>query len=176
MNTIWKYPIEVKDLVEVEMPQGSRILAVQVQVGQETTEVNPGHGFGSMKAYGRITETVCLWAMSRTDEAKKVRRMFRIYGTGKPFKDPLDELDYIGTVQTGPFVWHIFEKVAPSPKCQRCGEVAIVKHFNGGDLALCADCWVDWQHYADVEAVLHGVPKSWPVVLEKFLKTERGAK
>ena len=176
MNAIYKYPIEVKDLVEVEMPQGARILTVQVQVGQETTEVNPGHGFGAMKAYGRITETVCLWAMSNTEESKTVRRMFRIYGTGKPIDEDPANLDYIGTVQTGSFVWHIFERKAPPPRCQRCGAEAIRKHFDGTDLDLCAECWDDWRIYADTGTALHGPPTSWPPVLEKFLKTEKGAK
>ncbi len=110
MNKILKYELDnldTSDLREIEMPQGARILAVQVQVGQEVT------GFGSMRAYGRITETVCLWAMSNTDESRKVRRMFRIFGTGRPIDEDPANLDYIGTVQTGPFVWHIFERKVP---------------------------------------------------------------
>lgn len=113
MNTILKYELtdlDTGDLREIEMPQGARILAVQVQVGQEVTEVNVGHGFGPAKAYGRTTETVCLWAMSNTDESPKVRRMFRVYGTGRPIEEDPAELDYIGTVQTGSFVWHVFER------------------------------------------------------------------
>ena len=110
MNTILKYELpdlDTSDLREIEMPQGARILAVQVQVGQEVTN-------GPVKAYGRITETVCLWAMSNTDESRKVRRLFRIYGTGREIKEPLESLNYIGTVQMGSFVWHIFERKEPS--------------------------------------------------------------
>jgi len=114
MNLIRKYPLENPasgGLREIEMPQGARILAVQVEVGQEVTYVNIGHGFGPAKAYSsRVTETVCLWAMTDTDEGRKVRRMFRVYGTGREIKEPLEDLDYIGTVQTGPFVWHVFER------------------------------------------------------------------
>ena len=116
MNTIYKYPLEdldTGDLREIEMPQGSRILAVQVQERQElfkgtvmglTDEVVP------LTAFGPRNPTVCLWAMSDTDESRKVRRMFRIYGTGHEIFEPLEALDYIGTVQTGPFVWHVFER------------------------------------------------------------------
>ena len=116
MNKIFKYPIDVKGLVEVEMPQGSRILAVHVQERQEifkgimtgiTGEAVP------LTAYGQRDETVCLWAMSNTDESRKVRRFFRIYGTGRPIEEDPADLDYIGTVQTGPFVWHVFERTEP---------------------------------------------------------------
>ena len=122
MNTILKYPLEdldTGDLREIEMPQGTRILAVQVEVGQEVTEANIGHGFGPMKAYGRITETVCLWAISNTDANRKVRRLFRIYGTGRPIEEPLESLTYIGTVQTGSFVWHVFERNVSKVKIRK---------------------------------------------------------
>ena len=101
MNAIYKYPIDVTDLQEVEFPQGARILAVQVQK-------STGGMLGPLE-----NETVCLWAMSRTDESKTVRRMFRIFGTGKPIDEDPADLDYIGTVQTGPFVWHVFERTEP---------------------------------------------------------------
>lgn len=113
MNMILKYKLADLDtgaLLEVEMPQGSRILAVQVQERQEVFKAEIGHGFGPAKAYGPITETVCLWAMSNTDESRKVRRMFRVYGTGRPIEEDPADLDYIGTVQTGPVVWHVFER------------------------------------------------------------------
>lgn len=112
MKTILKYELNNLDtgvLREIEMPQGARILAVQV--GQEVTETST-----SLKAHGRITESVCLWAMSNTLESRKVRRMFRIYGTGRPIGEDPANLDYIGTVQTGPFVWHVFERTVGRPR------------------------------------------------------------
>lgn len=117
MNTILKYELtdlDTSDLREIEMPQGARILAVQVQVGQEVTETSVG-----AKAYGRVTETVCLWAISDTDESRKVRRLFRIYGTGREIKEPLESLNYIGTVQTGSFVWHVFERNVSGMKIRK---------------------------------------------------------
>lgn len=107
MNTILKYELpklDTGELREIEMPQGARILGVQAQA--------KGVVIGSMgnKRFGPMLETVCLWAMSNTDESRKVRRMFRIYGTGRPIKEDPADLNYIGTVQVGPFVWHVFER------------------------------------------------------------------
>ncbi len=104
MKMIHKYPLEGFEnavILEVEMPQGSRILAVQVQ--------------RSERMLGPLAnETVCLWAVSNTDESRMVRRMFRIYGMGREIFEPLEALDYIGTVQKGPFVWHVFERKGAS--------------------------------------------------------------
>ena len=118
MNKIFKYPIDVKDLVEIEMPQGARILAVQVQERQEVFKGTMTGLTGEavpLTAYGPRDETVCLWAMSNTDESHKVRRMFRIYGTGRPIDEDPANLNYIGTIQTGPFVWHVFERKGDLP-------------------------------------------------------------
>lgn len=106
MNTILKYELSNPDtggLREIEMPQGARILAVQILAGPIIAN---GLGVSSRR------ETPYLWAWSNTDESRKVRRMFRIYGTGRPIEEDPADLDYIGTVQTGPFVWHIFERKA----------------------------------------------------------------
>jgi len=116
MNMILKYRLEDLDtgaLLEVEMPQGSRILAVQVQERQEVFKGTMTGLTGEavpITAFGPRDETVCLWAMSNTDESRKVRRMFRVYGTGRPIEEDPADLDYIGTVQTGPVVWHVFER------------------------------------------------------------------
>lgn len=98
MKTVFKYPIDITDLQEVEMPQGARILAVQVQ-----DEMGDFVGF-------KPAGNPCLWALVNTEEAKKTRRLFRMYGTGKPIDEPLESLNYIGTFQRGPFVWHVFER------------------------------------------------------------------
>ena len=91
MNVIYKYPLkglDNGDFVEIFMPQGARILAVQIQGIENPT----------------------IWAMVNTEEGKLVRRMLRVYGTGREIEERLEDLDYIGTVQTGPFVWHVFER------------------------------------------------------------------
>jgi len=94
MKMVYKYPLkglENAALLEVEMRQGSRILALQM-----------------------LDRIPCLWVMVNTDERKLVRRLLRIYGTGRPIEEDPADLDYIGTVQMGPFVWHVFERKEPS--------------------------------------------------------------
>jgi hypothetical protein len=85
MVTIHKYQFTIADDVVIEMPEGARVLSVQVQNGIPT-----------------------LWAMVETDW-KKEKRKFRVYGTGHA----LNGLDFmrthIGTIQLNGFVWHIFE-------------------------------------------------------------------
>jgi hypothetical protein len=41
---------------------------------------------------------------------REIERLFRVYVTGIPFEESLDQLEHVGTVQVGPFVWHIFER------------------------------------------------------------------
>lgn len=86
MKTIWKFPLEVTDSQEIEMPQHSQILTVQTQ------DKGP-----------------CLWAIVNPD-APKVRRSVRIYGTGRRAPDDLDNAYYIGTFQLmdGGLVFHAF--------------------------------------------------------------------
>lgn len=86
-TTIWKYPFQVTDVVELLMPKGSVALAVQTQ--------------------GDIP---CLWAMVDPDADREVRR-FRIYGTGHALCEDARTLTYVGTFQMhgGALVFHIFE-------------------------------------------------------------------
>ena len=67
------------------MPQGAEILCLQIQ-----------------------NDNVCLWAKCDV-EAPKETRLIVIIGTGHPVDDHRDEYAYIGTVQAGPFVWHVFD-------------------------------------------------------------------
>lgn len=90
MNTIWKYPIPIDAYFELEMPQGARILTVQMQYNEPQ-----------------------LWAL--VDKmAPREPRLFRLAGTGHPIDDP--RLNYIGTIQMmeGQLVWHIFEIPKPT--------------------------------------------------------------
>lgn len=87
MHSIWKFPLEVTDEQVVQMPARSRILSVQVQNG-----------------------VVCLWAVCVSDgSVSSERRVIRMYGTGNPIDDRTDTMNFIGTVQRGPFVFHVFE-------------------------------------------------------------------
>lgn len=86
MRQIWKFQLETTDLQSVEMPDGAKVLTVQVQ-----------HG------------TPCIWAECDT-EAEKEKRWFRTFGTGHPMPDKPGE--YIGTYQLngGDLVFHVFDE------------------------------------------------------------------
>lgn len=89
-TTIWKFPIEIKDLNVIEMPKGSRIL-----------------DFQDMEIWGQ--KTGMIWALVNPDNEKEERR-FRIVGTGNPLPQEI-ALNYIGTVAREFYVWHLFEEI-----------------------------------------------------------------
>lgn len=80
---IFKYELPVTDVVTVSMPKGAKILTVQPQRG-----------------------AVTLWA-EVDPTARRVDRRFQIVGTGNNF-DP-NGARYLGSAQTGIFVWHVYE-------------------------------------------------------------------
>lgn len=81
-QTIWKYPFQIDDEFEIEMPEGAQVLTAQVQ--------------GS---------TPCLWALVNP-EAPKTKRKFFVYGTGHEINE--EGVAYIGSIQMNGFVWHVF--------------------------------------------------------------------
>jgi len=83
-RTIWKFPLQVTDKQQVEMPQGAEILCVQVQ-----------HG------------TPCLWALVDAEQGP-VKRVIYVYGTGHPFTN---QGTYVGTFQVhgGALIFHVFD-------------------------------------------------------------------
>lgn len=84
---IWKYPLKINDTNTIDMPEGARILCVQIQNGGP-----------------------CLWALVDTQSPIKVPRVIETFGTGHPMNDSLRE--YIGTYQLhdGALVFHVFEQ------------------------------------------------------------------
>lgn len=88
-KTIYKYPLEVTDLQELELPEGAEILTVQMQTG-----------------------VPCLWALVDPTADKKCR-LIRIAGTGHFLNDEIEHR-YIGTFQMagGQLVFHAFEVLA----------------------------------------------------------------
>lgn len=82
---IWKFLLEIDDVQNVTMPAGARILTAQLQ-----------------------GEALCLWALC-DEQAPKVKRAIRIYGTGHPL--PLNPGEYIATFQLnhGALIFHVFE-------------------------------------------------------------------
>lgn len=85
LRKIFKYPIDIADEQFLELPQDARILSVQVQDG-----------------------IICIWAMVRPDNPT-IRRRILVVGTGNPLPDEIWAAHYLGTVQVGRGVWHVFE-------------------------------------------------------------------
>jgi hypothetical protein len=81
---VWKFKLALMAALQpIQMPRGAEILSVQTQ-----------------------RDMPCIWALVDNDAARETR-VFRIVGTGHSFDD--HGMHYLGTVQTPPFVWHVFE-------------------------------------------------------------------
>lgn len=90
MKAIWKYPLGIQSLQTLIMPEGAKPLSVQVQ-GDE----------------------ICLWALVDPEtefcEGKNEPRYVYMLATGQKVSDTTFPFEgFIGTVQTGAFVWHFF--------------------------------------------------------------------
>jgi len=96
MKSIWKFPLKITDMQEVRMPEGAKILTVQIQ-----------------------GETPTLWAEVDTDGVPE-ERLIEIVGTGNPMAYDMGnvlalevvERNYIATIQERVFVWHIYERLS----------------------------------------------------------------
>lgn len=87
MYTVWKYPLTINDTFKIEMPKDAVILSVQMQNGYP-----------------------CMWAHVNPGNKPFDLRHFQIVGTGNEAPPPGEIKQFIGTFQTGPFVFHLFEK------------------------------------------------------------------
>ncbi len=98
-RTIWKFTLQLKEEQTIRIPSIHEILSVQVQ-----------------------GDTICLWAIVYPDE-KPVDKRITICGTGHdcPFPTRAAAWCYIGTVQTGHYVWHVFSPDTKSTHCDREG-------------------------------------------------------
>jgi len=87
MDCIYKYPLSVDDVQDVEMPPGAVILTVQAQ-----------------------GEIPCIWAQVNSQTLGRIRRRFRTYGTGHPMGDAAEFSHYVGTYQlrSGALIFHVF--------------------------------------------------------------------
>jgi len=81
-KTIWKYKLDIVDEQFIEMHQYSKLLSVAMQ-GNE----------------------LCLWAVVEPERDMGTVQI-RIFGTGNPVY--FGSLPFLGTVQEGRFVWHVF--------------------------------------------------------------------
>ena len=85
MRAVWKYPIALVDGPQtIEMPQGARVVAVEVQ-----------HG------------AIAMWAVVSLNNPR-VLRSFVVHGTGHPIEHTGR---WVGTtlMNGGQLVWHVFE-------------------------------------------------------------------
>lgn len=85
-KVIYKYPFEVNDVVEIEMPLEAEVLSVQVQRGGP-----------------------CIWALVDPKTTLETK-IFVVYGTGHPVNTSTTG-KFIGTFQLsgGALVFHLFE-------------------------------------------------------------------
>ncbi len=83
MNAIWKFPIEIDDEFELNLPVGADLLDVQIQNGKPV-----------------------LWAIVDPNADTKPLR-FYVIGTGRTWRD---DLAYVATFQVGAFVGHLFHE------------------------------------------------------------------
>lgn len=84
MKVIWKQVLDKTDKQVVKLPIGADILDVQVQGGKW-----------------------CLWFLCRVDTPLEERHIVT-YATGQQIDSVSGS--YIGTIQDGPFVFHVFEE------------------------------------------------------------------
>lgn len=92
MKSVFKYLIEISDVVELEMPVGAVVLHLAEQ-----------HG------------VPCLWALVDLEAPNHTRR-FRLAGTGHPIDTEyidtaVGNRGHLGTffMRDGALVWHLFE-------------------------------------------------------------------
>lgn len=93
---IWKFPLLVKDMQVIEMPEGAKVLTVQYQ----------DRGWPGIRS---IEGPLMVWAEVKIDRPK-VQRKFWVKGTGEVL-GPVRYRHYVGTVQTPTgFVWHVYDE------------------------------------------------------------------
>lgn len=88
-QTIWKYPFRIIDKVALLMPQGAKLL-----YAAPCNE--PGKG------------DLCVWALVQP-QAKRLERRLHVFGTGQEIPTTQQLGNYLGTVELGVFVWHLFD-------------------------------------------------------------------
>ena len=84
MNAVWKFPVKLMFSQEIEMPVGARPLCVQLQAFRP-----------------------CIWALVDPNTKETTSRRVSVVATGQEFDD-FPPADYLGTVQMGELVFHIF--------------------------------------------------------------------
>jgi hypothetical protein len=84
MRTIHKYTLDVSNGQRLLMPRNADVLCAQMQDG-----------------------LIRLWAVV-DDKADMETRIVDVIGTGWEMPSEVGRSDYIGTIQAGRLVWHVF--------------------------------------------------------------------
>lgn len=88
MNTIFKYVLGIDANQTHRLPQGATIL----RVGMDTAE------------------SPCFWA--KVDTRNPLEEVYiSVYGTGHPLPDNCGT--YLGSLNQGAFIWHVFQDQTP---------------------------------------------------------------
>ena len=82
---IYKYPVPILDMIELDLPEGAIYLSCQVQ---------------------GTNEKPFMWFIADPNQNDETR-YFKVVQTG--MKTDFTNLEYLGTFQTGYFVGHLFE-------------------------------------------------------------------
>ncbi len=85
-KVVWKYTLAETAECTIDIPLNAEILTVK-----------------------RQDTNICLWALVDSD-TQKIKRHFRVYGTGEPIRD--SNIRYVGTAtffQNNDLVLHVFE-------------------------------------------------------------------
>lgn len=86
---VYKYILVLHGNVQTStMPKDAKILSVQIQ-----------------------SDRITVWALVDVNATAVSRKSFLVVGTGHDIQEPIETLMFLGTVQTGQFVWHVFEVV-----------------------------------------------------------------
>lgn len=98
-RSVFKYPVLLTDIFSLDLPEGAKVLSVDVQRGEP-----------QLWALCDATMSAGMVTPSSID-GKMSRRRFRVAGTGHPIHTPADKLEFIGTfmLHGGELVFHLFE-------------------------------------------------------------------
>lgn len=84
MRAVWKFPLSHAAVQDVQMPKGAQILHVGLQ-----------------------GDRICIWAGVDPVLHDMQPRRIQVVGTGH--EELPGNVWHLGTVQQGPYVWHVFE-------------------------------------------------------------------
>lgn len=106
MKTVWKFPFNIDDNIEIEMPVGAEIINVDIQRQDVIDQISNGIGIGRSLA----KEQPCMWALIDFEAPKEIRH-FILAGTGHPLPEGL-KLKHLGTFKMAGdrLIFHVFEK------------------------------------------------------------------